>query len=197
MKKSLLALALLSVTGLANANLIVNGSFEAPTQTPGTYGTYFGTSVPGWVAGTNGIEVRNNLFGTAEDGVNFVELDTFANSNMSQTVTTTAGVLYSLDYWYSPRVGQPASTNGVSSYWNGVLLTNSTGNGGSINNWVDLSFLVTGTGNDILSFYATGTSDSLGGNVDNVSLTATPLPAAVWLMASGLGFLGFGRRKSI
>lgn len=59
------------------------------------------------------------------------------------------------------------------------------------------TFNVIGTGSDALKVAAYGTNDSLGGSLDNVSLTPTPIPAGIWLLASGLGFLGFGRRQSI
>jgi len=48
-----------------------------------------------------------------------------------------------------------------------------------------------------LKFAATGTSDSLGGNIDYVQLNAVPVPAAAWLFASALCLFGFARRNSI
>lgn len=196
MKKLLAAAVVLAASTSANANLITNGSFEDPSQAPGSYGTY--SSITGWTAVAPGsIEVRNNLVGTAQDGVNFVELDADFNSTMFQTVATTSGATYELSYWYSPRVDQPITTNAISAFWNDRELTISRANGGSVNNWVELIFTVTGTGSDKLTFAAGGTSDSLGGNIDNVQLNAVPVPAAAWLFTSALGLFGFARRRSI
>ena len=38
-----------------------------------------------------GIELRNNVAGTAYDGVNYIELDTTANSIATQVIGTTNG----------------------------------------------------------------------------------------------------------
>ncbi len=197
MKKLLIAAVVLAASTSANANLITNGSFEKPTQASGTFGTF--SSIPGWTAISPGkIEVRNNLFGKASDGVNYVELDSTQNSAMYQTIATTAGTWYELKYDYSPRVNQPASTNGISAYWNGTFLNDITNVGTGTNNWLTLTYLVQGNGGNIdLKFLATGTSDSLGGNVDNVRLNAVPVPAAAWLFTSALGLFGFARRRSI
>lgn len=200
MKKLLIASMLLSASSLANANLIQNGSFEETIQGNGSWSVY--NSINGWstISGP-GIEIRNNVEGTASDGVNFVELDSHnggnTNSAMAQTIATSAGSLYELLFDYSPRINQPASTNGISVFWNGNLLSNVTGIGGATNNWLTYQFLVTGTGNDVLQFLATGTNDSLGGNIDNVQLNAVPVPAAIWLFASAIGLFGFSRRQYI
>lgn len=196
MKKLFTLVALLTVATTANANLIQNGSFEETIQANGTWGIY--NSINGWST-TNGagIEIRNNVAGTASNGVNFVELDSNNNSAMVQTITTSAGSLYELLFDYSPRVNQPATTNGISVFWNGTLLAEITGTGGVSNSWVTQQFFVTGTGNDVLKFAATGTSDSFGGNIDYVQLNAVPVPAAAWLFASALCLFGFARRNSI
>ena len=200
MKKLLIASMLLSASSLANANLIQNGSFEETNQGNGSWSVY--NSINGWstISGP-GIEIRNNVEGTASDGVNFVELDSHnggnTNSAMAQTIATSAGSLYELLFDYSPRINQPASTNGISVFWNGNLLSNVTGIGGATNNWLTYQFFVTGTGNDVLQFLATGTNDSLGGNIDDVQLNAVPVPAAIWLFASAIGLFGFSRRQYI
>ena len=198
MKNLLIAAAIFAASTSANANLIVNGSFEDTNQAAGTWSVY--NSINGWttVSGS-GIEIRNYVEGTASNGSNFVELDSHDNSAMKQSIATTAGTIYELLYDYSPRVNQLANTNGISAYWNGTLLTNSTGNGNSTNNWVTLTFSnLVGTGGLVdLTFLATGISDSFGGNIDNVRLNAVPVPAAAWLFTSALGLFGLARRRSI
>ena len=175
-------------------------------------------TVSGWaVTSGSGIEIRNNLVGVASSGNNYVELDSNSNSSMAQSVTTTAGSFYTLVFDYAPRIGQLASTNGISVFWNGVLQADYTadGTGQTQNNWVAqlLSFAGTGgngtglNGEDVLSFLATGISDGLGGNIDNIVLTedttvkppmnAVPLPTAAWLFASALGLFSFMRRSTV
>jgi hypothetical protein len=193
----LIAITLLLPQLAVAANLVQNGSFENPAQAPGTWNLY--SAIQGWNAVSGaGIELRNNIAGTAQDGSNYVELDSRNNSAMQQdSIATIAGNLYELTFFYSPRIGQPASTNGIDVFWNGGLLASLTGDGGTGNIWGSHSFFVSGTGSDKLKFAAAGISDSLGGNIDNVSLNSVPVPAALWLMASALGLLGFvPKRKS-
>lgn len=178
----------LGVQSASASSLIINGSFEAPPQPPGTYGTY--ANLPGWTGGANGIELRDNVAGTAFDGLNFVELDTTANSSMFQTVATTAGQAYNLSFAYAPRANVPASSNGIEAFWDSTLLGTFTGDGFVSSAWNVFNFSVLGTGSDTLKFAAVGRSDSYGGSLDAVALNATPLPAALPLFATGLGALG-------
>ena len=47
-----------------------------------------------------------------------------------------------------------------------------------------------------LQFGATGTADTLGGLIDNVSISAVPLPAAGWMLLAGLGGIAMVRRRA-
>ena len=48
-----------------------------------------------------------------------------------------------------------------------------------------------------INFLAVGTSDSLGGYIDDVKLTAVPVPAAAYLFGSALlGMMGIGYRRN-
>jgi hypothetical protein len=190
-------------------NLVRNGSFEdvsfaagTQTQAAGTWAVYAG--IPGWttLAGP-GVEVRNNAAGTAQHGVDFIELDshnaTDTNSWIAQAIAgTSAGAHYSLSFWYSPRINQPAATNPIEALWNGVVITVPaiTGTGGATHNWRQYTYTVMGTGHDVLSFRAVGTDDSYGGSLDNVRLTAAiPEPGTYALMLLGLAAVVLVRRR--
>lgn len=198
MKQLLLTAVLLTGSLFANANIVQNGSFEQNIQANNTWNVYTENSVTGWhVLSGAGIEIRNNVQGIASNGFNYVELDSHNNSAMTQTIATTSGTLYELLFDYSPRVNQASETNGISVFWNGSLLADITGTGGLSNLWVTQHFFVTGTGNDVLQFAATGNNDSYGGNIDYVQLNEVPLPAAAWLFGSALCLFGFARRSSV
>lgn len=178
-------------------NIVVNGSFEdtdAATagiqpQATSSWGVY--ASLPGWTS-TNGIEVRNANAGTAQDGVDFLELDVYQNSTISQTLSTVAGHLYNISFWYAPRIlgVNAGSTNDIAVIWNGSTLATETGNTAG---WVHYSYNVTAQGNDVLSFAGVGTSDGAGGSLDNVSVSAVPEPGALSL--AGLALLGAGAAR--
>lgn len=198
MKNLLITAVLLTLSSLANATLLQNGSFEQNKLLNNTWDVYTGNSVNGWnILSGAGIEIRNNVDGLASNGDNYVELDSHSNTVISQTVNATAGAMYELLFDYSPRVNQAASTNGISVFWNGSLLADITGIGGTSNLWVTQRFFVTGTGNDEIIFAATGTDDSYGGNIDYVQLNEVPLPAAAWLFGSALVLFGFARRGTV
>jgi hypothetical protein len=203
------AAALLSTcSAFASTNLVVDGSFEDQAQGLGTWNVY--SSIDGWTATTGGIEVRNSVAGTAENGVNFVELDANFNSVMDQTVATVDGQAYQLSFWYSsrpvspdngafPGLIVPAGSNGL-SYDVGagdVSVYAPTANTDLDNDWTlyTTTFIATGS-TTTLTFSATGTSDSFGTSLDNVILTAVPEPGELSLMATGLVLLaGLARRR--
>ena len=188
MKQIIISAVLVTLSSFANANIVQNGSFEQNSQANNTWDVYTGNSVNGWnILSGSGIEIRNDVEGTASNGVNYVELDSFNNTVITQSVTTSSGALYELLFVYSPRVNQSAITNGISVFWNG----------GVSNLWVTQHFFVTGTGNDVLQFAATGTDDGYGGNIDYVQLNEVPLPAAAWLFGSALVMFGFARRSTV
>jgi len=182
----------------ANTNLIKNGSFEhlgagVADLTSGNWSIY--ASLPGWTGGANGIEVRDNVAGTAFAGNNFVELDTNANSSMSQTVQTIAGQTYKLTFEYESRPGVDASSQGLQVDFGGVKL-------GSVDkqytaDWTKKTYTFIGTGGaETLTFKAIGTSDSLGTSLDKVRLvSAVPEPETYGMLLAGLGLIGFMARR--
>lgn len=203
-----LSVAALSAPMLATAapvNLLTNGSFEdvgmaagTQLQANGTWQIY--SQLPGWSGGANGIEVRNNVEGRAQDGFNFVELDTNQNSIALQSLNTIAGAIYNLSFYFAPRPStsnRAANTNNIDVFWNGTLLSTVGGTNATRNHtWQRYDFSVAGTGGmDALKFQASGTSDSYGGSLDNVSLTAVPEPGSIALVLGGLLAAGAATRR--
>lgn len=194
-----LALSAIALHTNASASLVRNGSFEDVSSAPGLQTQAVGTwsvygSIDGWTATTGpGIEVRNNVVGVASNGSNFVELDSRGNSTMAQTILTAVGTYYNLSFDYSPRIGVAAISNGIDVLWNGAQLNllpvTSSGVGLSGHAWQAFSYGVVGTGSDVLSFRSVGTSDTLGGSLDNVRLVSEPSVLASFL--AGLAALGF------
>lgn len=175
--------------------LITNGSFEQ--NRIGANSWTIKSALDGWNIGSKGVEVRNNVAGTAQNGNNFLELDSTANSWISQTINTVAGGKYDLSFYYSPRQNTAAATNGIDVLWNGNLLKHvEQDNFTSKTNWfkIELSMFAVGSLSN-LSFQASGISDSIGGSLDNVSLSAVPEPATIASMLLGLGLMGFTLRR--
>lgn len=195
------ALAITAVQAHA-ANLVTNGSFEqvasGGTQASGTWSVY--TSIPGW-AGLPNIEVRDSIAGVAQDGSNFVELDTHyvahTNSSMFQNIAGTGAV--KLSFWYSARPNTGANTN-VLNFTLGSAsgsVLNNVGNNTSAHKWQQYVgyFTLDADGWTTLSFSAGGLEDSYGGSLDNVSVTAVPEPETYALMLAGLGLVGAMARR--
>ena len=187
----------MALTGVAHASTVFTSTFENVPGGPGA-GTYTTVATAdGWTGSANGIELQNNVAGApdATGGSVFVELDTFANSSMSRTL---AAGSYDLSYLYSPRPGIPASSNGIEVFLNSTLLAPGlvTANGGGATSWSTITSSFTAAAGDTLTFSAVGTSDSLGGYVDNITLSAVPEPTTWAMMLLGVGMVGFGLRNS-
>jgi hypothetical protein len=194
--------ALFSLPAYATT-IVENGSFEDfdATKLNGS-GWHVYPSIPSWTAVSGaGIEIQTNpTLGTidAQDGRAYVELDSDNNSSMTQFVNLNVGS-YLLKFFYSPRNGDSGdngidySIAGLTGNISGPSVDPLTG----VGFWTEISalFKVTTAGSYALNFAATGTSNSYGGFVDNVSVAPVPVPAAGFLLFGALGGLAALRRR--
>lgn len=192
----LAACAALAAAPALAQNLIQNGSFESPALSAGSWGVY-PAGIPNWsnTAGS-GLEVQNNAAGAALAGSQLVELDGYDNSGMAQTVPTQPGAPYLFTFGYSPRPGVDALSNAIQVFVDGNLVASiahdGTGNADTV--WQRYSYGVTATGSAMtVEFRASGTSDGVGGYVDDVTLApiarAAPVPGPTGWLAIALGAL--------
>jgi hypothetical protein len=192
---ALLTLSLAATAQAAAPNLVVNGSFEADPIAANSW--VIRPTITGWT-GAPDIELQNHLEGNLpQHGEQLVELDTFANSAMSQTISATGWVI--LSFWYTPRIGWGAGTHGVQvslGSFSSVVMDGVAG--GTVPQWQRFSALVDlgSSGSAVLRFAATGTSDMAGGLIDNVSVTAVPEPSTSALaLGGGLALAAWWRRR--
>ena len=220
LRSGLLLAALASVLSMslpaAGATILVNGSFETgvPGNVRGTVnGALFGSMVnsgPSWdawkslngwtLASGPGIAVetqRTNNKIDAQSGDYYVGLDVIGNSRIVQNVALGVG-RYTLSLWYSPDTGN-AATNGIDYGITGLGSATATigTNGAKRGIWslVSLDVLVQTAGNYQVYVGATGTSNGMGGFIDNIALTAVPLPAAGLALLGAIGMMGGLRRR--
>ena len=221
MKISTQAIAFMSLTlwGItaASANLVLNPSFESFTSSFGGDGgaqlTTSSMALTGWTITNGEIAVlkspnRYNL--TASNGNYFLDLAGYSNTGfpkgISQTLNgLTPGQTYTLAMDLGIRNG--ACVSGGNNCTGPIKVSASLGstnqtfthhstNPGNI--WGTYGFDFTATGPS-MALSIQGISLPAGTayiGLDNVSVNAVPLPAAVWLFGSGLiGLMGVARRK--
>ncbi len=189
LRLSLAAAALALAPLVAQANLIVNGGFEEPALSSGSWGVY--SSILGWTATFgSGIEIQNNAAGAPYQGAQHVELDshygTQTNSGMAQTVATTAGLQYLLSFAYSPRPNVGSTSNGIELWIDSVLLDTFTAAGGQATSW------------SIRNFRSAATSTTCGSSQPSRPPTAFRSRAAspFWAWDSPRWRHGAGERSS-
>lgn len=203
---------------VSQSAVVVNGSFEiAPDvlsqgvaghgagtsfENMPTSGSHWGiwtSGIAGWRTDANGIELQNGrpFDLTAADGDYYAELDTSANSRIMQDIFFEVGT-YDLSFGYSPRT-KNINSNDIEFGIGDILAGAVSGPEGEYTigkfTTVTRRFEITEAGTHTLFFAGAGTSDSYGGFIDNVQLSAVPLPAGLLLLGTALAGFGIARRR--
>jgi hypothetical protein len=179
-----------SAGACAATNLALDGGFEAVNVPDGDY--VIVDQVGEWLSDTSGIEVRHNNAGSAYEGNNFVELDTYQNSSLFQEIRTRPGQDYLVSFAFRDRDGVDSASQGLEVLWAGYVI----GTVGNAADWQVQTFTVHAlTRYSELEFRAIGTSDSYGTSLDAVSVTAVPEPQAYAMLVAGMALLGAGLRR--
>ena len=197
-RKIMAAVAVLVAAGGAQASaLVTNGSFEHP----GLLSWGIQSSIEGWTGGAYGIEIQpSGTVGgvSAFDGNQYVELDTTANSSMWQDLGTKTSSTYTLSFAYMARPDNAGGgrSNTIEVWWGGSRLGSFTGSS-KVGAWTEVEFydLAALSSSTRLEFRAAGTSDSYGGFIDGIVVSAVPEPESYALLLAGLGLVAAMARR--
>jgi hypothetical protein len=187
---------------IASANLVTNWNFESPQITENYYRVVnSGTNgLTGWNVRGKSIDIVNDLLDTghasgwwAHSGNQGIDLaGSTGPGAIWQDINTTIGQLYTFSFYASSNGGP--ITNGLLVYWGATnIATISTPAQGE---WNLHSFTVEATGEKTRILLGTLLDGYAGPLVDEINVSAVPIPAAAWLLGTGLVGLVVLRRKS-
>lgn len=206
------AIALAPIVGSTMAaasvpvNLIMNGSFEMGTA-PGALGysqlSAGNSAITDWTIAGDSIDYISTYWTASNDSSRSLDLNGATTGKVQQQVSLTSGQQYLLNF---DLAGNPDDA-GDTKYME-VVITNgstvsqtysfdTTGNTRTDMGWVTESLLFTAdaTANYTFTFASLDTGP-YGPALDNVTLSAVPLPPAVILFGSALvGVTLLGRRR--
>jgi hypothetical protein len=195
------AIPVLLIAGIVLASPVINNSdFETPTVTAAQKWDIFddGTTGLGWTVewydGSTSyggqtrpnpahLELHRGVNGwLPHSGDQYAELDTDwdgpsgglnnepASVKITQDLETTIGCEYTLTYWWSPRPNH--ADNSIDAYVDGTVKKSHSGSGSQNTNWQMGTVVFTATSSTTeIGFAETGTPDSLGMFLDDVSIT--------------------------
>jgi hypothetical protein len=156
---------------ISSDNLLLNGSFEEPALSAGSWDVF--QAIPGWVTVDGpGIEIQRDAAGRAHHGQQLVELDSHGNSAMLQAVAVQPGVSYELRFWTMARPGTAPNTNGLDVFVNDTRVQRVRHAPSATAQFSEVQLRWTagpGVQQAVLRFEASGCSDALGSYLDAVS----------------------------
>ena len=155
---------------LPTINLVNNGSFE-DTPVPANSSRVY-SRIKGWNKFSGvGFQVDRSTRGIgASDGTAWVELDVYGeNSTIYQNIDTVTGQDYTLSVDFT-TAGRNRNSTRIEVFWEGKKVDTLTG----ARDWQTYEYRVEGGDRSVstLAFRSIGAVDSVGGFIDNISVTA-------------------------
>ncbi|MCW9035547.1 MAG: DUF642 domain-containing protein, partial [Rhodospirillales bacterium] len=161
-------------------NFVFNSSFEDhPPMNRGNWGLFEngGADVPGWESDKGSLELQANGVGglRAQDGNVLLELDSHganSDSHIYQDLATQGNETFNLNFWYSPRQNNAEESNMVKVLWNGEVIDELRADS---KGWEFKTYTVESdpeAATSRLEFQAVDDNNTLGGFIDNVSVTS-------------------------
>jgi choice-of-anchor C domain-containing protein len=160
-------------------NLITNGCFQVPGLTSGEDTFVRGsTQITGWTLGGDSVDVKAANWWEAVAGCSqSVDLAGDASGALSQTVSTTPGVSYLLQWEMAGNPDGGPAVKTMHVFWEGKLVAaptfNTTGHSDSSMGWVSMHVTVHATDTrSVVTFADASAGDTdAGATLDAVSLT--------------------------
>lgn len=191
--------------GLAQANLIQNGSFENGTDPGVSFSGPLGvgnTSIDDWAITAGSVDYIGGYWQPAE-GARSIDLAGTSLGTLSQTFATVLGQTYSVQFaMASNTAGGPSvkTLKAIAGDFNGDFSFDHTGKTNSDMGWTDKTFNFTAQGAlTTLSFSALNGECCYGPALDNVRVelvdNQAPEPVSALLVGLSLAGLGWSRRN--
>lgn len=199
MRVTFVVIFLVSLPGIAQANLITNGSFELGVNPPGPPGDPFqvvstgdNSTLTGWtVGGPVGVDWIQENYWQAADGAYSLDLNALGAGAVSQSFATTAGVTYTMTYSLSlnpdtnpnfPTL-RKATASAVNTADSTSLATteheftfNELNSNYTDMNWQSYTLTFTASGDQTTIQFVSGNVDAGGVALDNVVVTGPTQP---------------------
>lgn len=192
---ALVILALGAAAGPALAQSIVNPSYEnGPAMTGGW--TRIGlrsTVLDGWTVDRGNIDYVGTMW-QADDGARSIDLNGDTHGRIYQTLNTTPGMEYVVDFALSGNWGGVANktVRVTAASYTALYTVNTSGNNGLNMNWVDRTFSFVAANPTTTIRFASQNRGKWGTAIDDIKITAIPAPASSLAL---LGVAGLRRRR--
>ncbi len=198
-----IAICAIVVANSANANLIVNGGFEAPLVIGGNQGfTAPSSAITGWSVTSGSVELTmsGSILGNAHTGLQLLEVNGSNAGTIQQTFATTPGKSYLLELYYSnnpnPSFALPSYSASVTVSGSNTLFQQTLVHSGATES--DMNWLLFSRAFVANSAATTLKFQSLQSGFNGVyfdSVVITPEPSSVILSVTAISGLLWPCRK--